>query len=182
MTRTLRALLAVPAIALLAASCGGSASDDAAGTTTTDAPATADAAESSADDGAALTVRDAWVKASDDEKTGAFGVIENHTDSDVVVTSASTEAASMVELHETIEDPSGEMIMRPKDGGFVVPAGGELVLEPGGNHLMLMGLSGPVAAGEAVSLDLVADDGSTLVVDAVVKDFSGANERYTEHP
>ncbi len=183
MTRTLRALLAVPAIALLAASCGGSSSDDdAAATTTTEAAgSTTDPAGSSTDDGAALVVSDAWVKASDEEKTGAFAVIENRTDGDVVVTSASTEAASMVELHETVEDPSGEMLMRPKDGGFVVPAGGELLLEPGGDHLMLMGLTGPVVAGDAVPFELVTDGGDTLVVEAVVKDFSGANERYTEH-
>ena len=182
MNRTLRALLAVPAIALLAASCGSSDSDDAATTTTAaEAPAAETPEEDAPATDAALTMRDAWVKASNEEKTGAFGVTENQTDADVVIASASTEAASMVELHETVEDPSGEMVMRAKDGGFVVPAGGELVLEPGGDHIMLMGLTGPIAAGEAVAIELVTEDGETLVVEAVAKDFSGANERYTEH-
>lgn len=50
---------------------------------------------------------------------------------------ASTDAAASVELHETTMGDDGTMGMRALDG-VDLPAGGELVLEPGGYHLMLI--------------------------------------------
>ena len=70
------------------------------------------------------------------------------------------------------------MVMREKDGGFVIPAGGKLALEPGANHIMLMGLSGPLTAGSDVTFTLTFSDDSTYEVTAPVKDYSGANENY----
>ena len=58
--------------------------------------------------------------------TGGFGIIKNTTDADITVTGASTPAARMVELHETVAGPTGAMQMQAKQGGFVIPAGGEL--------------------------------------------------------
>ncbi|MGP4030772.1 copper chaperone PCu(A)C [Pseudarthrobacter sp. 1C304] len=129
---------------------------------------------------AVLTVSQPWVKTAASGMTGAFGVIKNTSGADVTVTGASTPAARMVELHETIAGPTGAMQMQAKQGGFVIPAGGELVLEPGGNHLMLMGLTGPVTAGADVTFTLTLAGGGTLDFAAVAKDFSGANENYVE--
>lgn len=101
--------------------------------------------------GRVVTVEDAWIKAAEGGMTGAFGTLVNGGDDDVTVVSATSPAAERVELHETAAGASGEMVMREKDGGFTVPAGAELVLEPGGDHLMLMGLQGPVPAGGTVA-------------------------------
>ena len=84
----------------------------------------------------------------------------------------------MVELHETVANDSGEMVMQPKEGGFVIPAGGTLTLEPGANHIMLMGLAKPIVAGDEVSFTLTFADGSTYTFTAPAKDFTGANENY----
>jgi len=125
-----------------------------------------------------VTVTDAWVKTADSGMSAAFGVIENTGDDDVVVTAATTDAAEMIELHETVENEAGELIMREIDGGFTIPAGGELTLEPGGNHLMLMGITGPIAAGDEVGFTLTFSDDSTLDIAAPAKDYAGANETY----
>lgn len=129
---------------------------------------------------AGLTVSQPWVKAAASGMTGGFGVIKNTTDADVTITGASTPAARKVELHETVAGTTGGMQMRAKDGGFVVPAGGELKLEPGANHLMLMGLAAPVTAGTEVTFTLALAGGETFTFTALVKDFSGANENYVE--
>ena len=42
-----------------------------------------------------------------------------------------------------MKNDSGAMQMQPKADGFTVPAGGTHVLQPGGDHVMLMGLDGP---------------------------------------
>lgn len=120
-----------------------------------------------------LTLTDAWAKAADSGMTAAFAEVTNTSKDDVTIVSATSTAASTVELHEVVDD-----VMRPVDGGFVIPAGDTLVLEPGGYHLMFMGVTAPIAAGDDVKVTLTLDDGSQLTFTAVAKDFSGANEEY----
>ena len=68
--------------------------------------------------------------------------------------------------------------MRPKDGGFVIPADGSHALVPGGDHIMLMDLKQPLAVGSDVSLTVEFEDGSSLPFTAQVRDFRGAGEDY----
>src|SRR5699024_8278287 len=75
-------------------------------------------------------------------------------------------------------DGSGGMSMQEKEGGFPLPAGEELVLEPGGNHLMLMELSAPLLPGDQVEVTLEFEDGTEHPLTATVKDFAGAQEHY----
>lgn len=127
-----------------------------------------------------IEVTDAWVKAADSGMSAAFGDIRNSGAADVTVVSAETEASTMLELHETIENDAGMMVMREVDGGFVIPAGESLTLEPGGDHLMLMDLTTPLVAGDEVTFTLTFSDASTAQFTAVVKDYSGANETYED--
>lgn len=132
-----------------------------------------------AEDAASLSVSGAWAKAAEaGGMTGAFGTLENDGDEDLTVVSASSSAASTVELHEVAMDDDGAMVMREIEGGFVVPAGSGYLLEPGASHLMLMGLTDGLLAGDTVTITLELADGSTLDVDAVAKDYAGANESY----
>ena len=156
----LSALTVVVAVAL--AGCGSTAR-----------PADLPAAE-------AVTVDDAWVKAAESGRSAAFGRIENTGDADVTVVSASSPASTILELQETVENDTGEMVMRERDGGFTIPAGTALVLEPGANHIMLMDLVDPVRAGDDVTLTLTFSDDSTLAFTAPAKDYSGANESYVD--
>jgi periplasmic copper chaperone A len=56
---------------------------------------------------------------------------------DVVLTGATTEVASSVQIHETTTADDGTMGMQ-EIGSLDLPADGQLVLEPGGHHLMLL--------------------------------------------
>ncbi|MFJ4224618.1 copper chaperone PCu(A)C [Microbacterium sp. NPDC089695] len=128
--------------------------------------------------GDVVTIDDAWVKSAEDGMSAAFGVLSNDGDDDVTVVTVTSEASSMLELHETVENESGEMVMREIDGGFVIPAGGTLALEPGANHIMLMDLAAPLRAGDEATFTLTFSDDSTYEFTAPVKDYSGANENY----
>ncbi|WP_242504360.1 copper chaperone PCu(A)C [Promicromonospora panici] len=161
----LGALLAAAALAL--AGCG---------TTVGATDGGADGSASSA--GQSVAIADGWVKAAGSGMSAAFGGLTNSGSGDVTVVSATTEASSMLELHETVENEAGEMIMREIEGGFVIPAGDTLSLEPGGNHIMLMDLTDPLEAGEEVAFTLTFSDESTYEFTVPVKDYSGANENY----
>lgn len=159
-------LLLLPAAALLTAplvACGSDDADtDAADTTQTEA---------------AVTVDDAWVKATEGEMTGSFGVISNSGDTDLTVVSATTTASDRTELHEVVMI-DGEMKMTEKDEGFVVPAGGEHVLEPGADHVMVMDLQEPIAAGDSIDVTLVLDDGSEVTYSAQAREAEVGDEEY----
>lgn len=135
---------------------------------------------SSAPAGDVVTIEDAWVKSADEGMSAAFGVLENTGDADVTVVSVASDSSSMLELHETVENEAGEMIMREFEGGFVIPAGEDFILEPGGNHIMLMDLAAPLLAGHEATFTLTFSDDSTYEFTAPIKDYSGANENYEE--
>lgn len=133
---------------------------------------------------ASVTVHDQWVKAADSGMSAAFAEITNDGDRDIVLVSATSAASSRMELHETVTDSSGTKTMRPKEGGFTIPAGQTLTLAPGGDHLMFMDLKEPLRTGSNTSIELHFADGSTTAFTARVRDFSGAQENYapdTEH-
>lgn len=127
---------------------------------------------------AALSIKDPWVKSADGVKSAAFGTLQNSGAADITVVSASTAVSTAVELHETVPSAAGEMVMRKKAGGFVIPAGGSLRLAPGASHIMIMGLTAPLKAGDQVAFTLTLSDGSTYQFTAPGKDYSGANESY----
>lgn len=154
MKSPLRAAL-VAALALTLAACSGGAS------------------QSSATYADSLTITDAWAKAADSGMTAAFGEVTNSSTSDITIVLATSPSTSMVELHEVVDE-----VMRPVEGGFVIPAGETLTLEPGGYHLMFMDVIAPIVAGDEVTVTLTLDDGSELTFTAVAKDFAGANEEY----
>ncbi len=127
-----------------------------------------------------MTVVDAWVKAADEGMSAAFGPLINDSDRELTVVAAESAASTMLELHETVEDETGQLVMRRVESGFTIPADGQLVLEPGGDHIMLMDLTAPLRAGDEVTFVLTFSDDSTLTFDAPVKDYAGANESYHE--
>lgn len=178
-----RSALALPLLALPLAACGGAADDEPAPATDpgtdagaeTDAPADPDATAAT---NGPVTVTDPWVKAADEGMTSMFGTLTNSSGAALTLVGGTTEAASEVELHQTASDGSGGMSMEQKEGGFPIPADGELVLEPGGDHIMLMGLSAPLQPGDQVEVVLQFEDGTEHPVTATVKDFAGAQENY----
>ena len=180
------ALLAASALLLGACGDGGG-----------DADATTDAA---GDVAPRLEVTDAWARTSPrTADAGAVYLrIANDGDADdaLVGVEVDTAVAARAELHETVnvEDGGdggqdggmddggtpgdaghgggmggGMMEMRPVDR-IVVPAGGEVVLEPGGLHVMLLDLAAPLEAGSGVELTLEFEESGEQVVTADVRD------------
>nr|WP_260156048.1 copper chaperone PCu(A)C [Mycolicibacterium iranicum] len=127
----------------------------------------------------AVTLDDAWAGAADTGMTAVFGTLTNTGSREARLVGGRSPAAATVEVHEVAAGANGIPTMRPKAGGITVPAGGAHDLEPGGDHLMLMDLTGPLKPGADVSVTVTFEDGSTLAVVAQVRDFAGGNEEYS---
>ena len=168
-TRTL-----MPGLALVVALAGLAGCGD-------DADATGSSDTSTAAQTGKVTIEDPWVRATtgteDPTMTAAFFVVDNETDEDVTLESASSPAAGMVQLHEMAE-VDGEMVMREVEGGIVVKAGGGQLLQPGGYHVMLMKLQQELEPGDEVELTLTFSDGTTEEVTAPVKEFTEEEGHY----
>lgn len=127
----------------------------------------------------ALAVTDPWCKAAAaSEMTAVFATVRNPGKEEVVITGASTPAAHMTQLHETVTTTGGGMQMRELQGGLHIPAGGSVTLEPGGRHVMLMGLTRALRPGDQVTLTLHTQGHGDVTVTAPVKAFTGAKENY----
>lgn len=123
-------------------------------------------------------ISDAWIKATDTDMTGVFGMIRNTTDTDFTIVSASTEIAEMTELHETIVQSDGSSVMQEMAGGITVPAGEDFVLEAGGNHIMLMMLTEPILPGDEITVTVTTDAGEQFEFVATAREYTGAQETY----
>jgi len=68
-----------------------------------------------------------------------------------------------VEVHEIVE-VDDVMSMQHLTDGLVIPAGQTVTLEPGGYHIMLMGLSAPFVVGDEYPLTLVFEHAGEIEV------------------
>lgn len=118
----------------------------------------------------ALTVGDAWVRASagtDQPAAGYLSIVNAGGAADALMSASSPQAAS-VDLHQTEMASDGMMGMHPVTR-LDVPAGGTVALTPGGYHLMISGLKVVPRPGDRLELDLVFEHAGTVVVQAEVR-------------
>lgn len=87
------------------------------------------------------------------DSSGVFLDIHNHSKRNDVLVSGSTPVATKVELHTHIND-QGVMRMREVAGGIALPSGQTVHLQPGGLHVMLIGLKQPLQVGDSFPLTL----------------------------
>ncbi|OGN45193.1 MAG: hypothetical protein A2623_11030 [Caulobacterales bacterium RIFCSPHIGHO2_01_FULL_70_19] len=100
-----------------------------------------------------VAVGDAWCRPTPNGRlmTGCYLTMTARADDRLVAVTAT--GAGRVELHETRME-SGMMMMRPMENGLSLPEGRLIELEPGGDHIMVMGLTGPLEEGDSLELTL----------------------------
>ncbi|WP_270938211.1 copper chaperone PCu(A)C [Falsiroseomonas oryzae] len=115
-----------------------------------------------------LRIAAPWTRAAGAGATGAgFMAIRNTGAEPDRLVAARTTAARVVELHTHIRE-GDVMRMRPV-AAIELPAGREVRLQPGGLHLMLIGLAAPLRQGERVPLTLVFERAGEAQVELAVQ-------------
>ncbi len=100
--------------------------------------------------------------------TAAYMTITNNADEDDVLTGVTCADAREVQIHETTMN-GDVMQMRPLTDGLTIPADSSVTLEPGGFHMMLIGIDAAFEPGQTVELVLTFASGKELTVDAEVR-------------
>ena len=118
----------------------------------------------------AVAARDAWIRAADEGGlSAAYLTISNGSEADdALVDVSAPDVATSVSLHETTTGDDGMTGMHHVLS-IAIPARGSLALEPGGNHVMLEGLTHDLVAGETVQLVLTFEQAGPVTVDAQVR-------------
>lgn len=78
--------------------------------------------------------------------------------------------AERIEIHEMTMQ-GDVMKMRQIEGGLEIPAGGEVVLKPGGYHVMFIGLDGQLKQGDIQKVTLIFEKAGSIELDFNVQDL-----------
>lgn len=178
LNHTASALIAGSA-ALTLALTGCSSDDNQAADTTESATATSTESTSAQEQsGDAVELNDAYIKEkpADKQMTGIFGVLKNNTDKDIKISSFKIEGLKEGTKFEQHDTKDGKMFEVPE--GLTIPANGELVLQPGSTHLMIMGNDEAMEQGAEYKLVVELSDGSSITKDIEVRVQAAGEEDY----
>jgi len=107
-----------------------------------------------------LKIENPWIRAvpPSSKATAAFMTIVNSSDHAVSVTGGTSPVAGEIKPMITTKKADGVMGMEFVES-FSIPANGKRVLEPGGDHIMMMKLTEVPKAGTTVKLVLGTEAG-----------------------
>lgn len=108
------------------------------------------------------------------DTAAAYVVIRSHSQTADRLVSVTADVTSTVELHQTRMDGAAMTMALVKS--IDLPAGGELRMEPGGYHCMLVGLTRQLRKGDHVAMTFTFERAGTISVDVPVVDASGEPE------
>ncbi|MEX0344807.1 MAG: copper chaperone PCu(A)C [Rhizobiaceae bacterium] len=134
-----------------------------------------------------IEVTSAWTRATlpGAKVAGGFAMISNSGRTADRLVGVSSPVAAKAELH-TMKMVDDVMVMRPMEGGLMIPAGGSAELKPGGDHLMLMGLAEGLKEGDKVPVTLKFESGSEIGIELMVmpanaKEMKHGGHKHGEH-
>ncbi|AZM90108.1 MULTISPECIES: copper chaperone PCu(A)C [Streptomyces] len=171
--RTIAAALSLTA-ALAISGCSSSGSDSASGSSAdTKAAGTSGAPEAGKP---VLTVSGGYMpEPVNDKMAGAFMVIKNDSKTADKLLSATSPLSDDLQIHET-KDQKMQQVQ-----SMDVPAGGELRLQRGGNHIMFMGLKNQPKVGDKITIELRFEKADPVKVELDVKERTFNAQNSTAH-
>ncbi len=121
------------------------------------------------DHGDDISINNAWIRASvaGDQNGAAYMVIRNRGQESIRLIAARSDLARAVELHtHTRVDGLMRMIEVPH---VEIAAGEEVAFEPGGYHIMFLGLTSGFAEGDRHTIELVFEGREPIAASFVVQ-------------
>jgi hypothetical protein len=125
-----------------------------------------------------ILVDDVWARATIgvSRPAAVYFTLRNTGGDAVKLIGFETTIAKRAEAHRSKIDANGISTMEPA-GEILLRPGNDLVFEPGGLHIMLMGLQEPLVEGDSIQLDLLFDDGGRMPVNVRVRGIAARGPR-----
>jgi len=113
-----------------------------------------------------MRITQAWARATPKGASAgaAYMTVTNTGSEPDRVSCVSSEASKLCQIHEMTAE-GAVMKMRPVEGGLEIKPGQTVILKPGSFHMMLLGLTQPLQAGNVVRATLKFDKAGTVAVD-----------------
>ncbi len=120
---------------------------------------------------AGFTIEHPWARASAGpaRNSAAFMTIHNSGEADRLIAAAG-DVAARVELHTHMME--GDVMKMRQVEAIDVPAGGMAALQPGGFHVMLIGLHEPLNEGDRFPLTLTFEKAGEVTLEIAVEAIS----------
>ena len=116
--------------------------------------------------GGEIRIEDPWARAAGiGGTTGAFFIINNTGEADVLL-SAASDIAEAVEVHQTIME--GDIMRMEMQQSVAIPSG-TLAFQPGSYHVMLISLRETLNPGDEFSLTLTFEQAGPIVFNVEVR-------------
>jgi copper(I)-binding protein len=109
-----------------------------------------------------VQVEDAWVRQSVKGQSGTGGFMKLTSNVPLTLVGVKAPVAKSAELHEM--SMQGDVMRMRAIDALPLPAGKTVALQPGGHHLMLMGLKQPLTVGNHMLLTLLLRDSKGKVI------------------
>lgn len=128
-----------------------------------------------------LDIEDAWIAEAPpvSKVMAAYMKIENESDRDHQITAMQCEAFARAEFHRTIEKDG--MASMEHQHTLDIAAGSELVLKPGGYHIMLFNPARRLYSGDKTGCSMTLENGTRINIDLVVKKSSVEEHSHHHH-
>jgi copper(I)-binding protein len=114
------------------------------------------------------------------KSAAAYMAISNEGSQDDRLIGIETPAAKKASLHSTEHASDGVARMTPIEA-IDIPAGETINLEPGGMHIMLMGLTGPIKEGDMVPTTFHFEHAGPVAVEFMVDPADGVDHSKMDH-
>jgi copper(I)-binding protein len=120
-----------------------------------------------------MEAHEPWARsAAQGENSAVYLVLHNHSSTADELLSAECDCASATEIHQSMEDGSGMMQMSPMES-VSLAAHSEVNFEPGGLHIMLVGLRQDLKVGAQIIVVLHFKNHPDLKVTVPVQEGPG---------
>lgn len=129
--------------------------------------------------GTSVTVEDPWVRSNPNGMGAVYMVLTMPEADELVAASVDPSIAGTVEVHEVVMQDG--MMRMQEVAGIPFPAGEPVALEPGGYHIMLMGMPAVLEAGTDVDVTLRFASGDELIITATVRASTMPDEPDMDH-
>jgi hypothetical protein len=120
--------------------------------------------------GESIAVQDAWIRPAPLEggNGAAYMTIRNRSDEVDSLLAVEGDVAEALELHMTMH-MEGDVVGMVHSPHVDIPARGKVVFEPGGYHVMLIGVGKRLVPGTRVTLTLVFEEAGRIPVEFEVR-------------